>query len=946
MGSPADETATEATTASKQSHHTAPIAIYHAKLSHPHLIGDLVRKDTSFGYGEVKLSQLSALQHHTAKLEGNQVQLPKVPMIIGERDMGLCTQRPAVPVPQQPVADQSYGMAVFTWNGDALPPAKLVDATRRHLPARALHRGMIEKRVWAKKTPESDRHRWRWVGTSVYRTSDLSEEHIKEWAGSVSNELDAQGVAGLQESFQLRRLQVEVTSTTADLRSVNANEFLLVEDHDFAHNHQNGVSRAICGALISQRPTKGLIGDAVFDINAQNTITDKGLTLCFGTPEQPCYNVETAPQATQSHMPKLIFATGAVSDFLLARLPASQLVSIEQGSQAALDATHVIKSYLRGVVVAYIDKTGRDCVRAIVDIGESPAPMGTILVTGGDASLLGHPQVPLINVGSQAESSATKSSAIANIVSDVKFMPTPPPSSPVDKQVSTMIIPHLCVVKAASRNPDSMEWTDSVRNALHNCTSVAETILSMEVEQIVGKAGDWKLFLRGFVAEQESATKSDQYAMVLKAFCEINLGLNSFCVNEVTLQGAKADRRDTLRSLDAHATRTAHHFKARSKKRLLHQLPSHPPFGDHDRPMDLTVAVHLTLITLEKFAQHTHILLAVVSRDYALSKQYSTFIQLYEESDKVAMRVQLAQRLHDLSQRHAERWTSQKLTIIRSGDWLDDTRNELDQLMARFDDDARKGIDFSQLTVCNDSKLNGLIDADAVTSARDRETAALPHARSTGSFYLTQDDGSTAALKPALYVSQAQCGPQLKFIKAQVIRGSLGYSPHASEDGASTTDSTDAAIPTDPSPAAVASTFPPIATTAAASALSTGQIERLAYMWRDEALGLYTCKWPIPTYLVHCATDCALLHTKVCHPSGPIKSTITSFPPVSPTESESSKKSDGSASTCVSSSEAGQSAEVETVDSKGGTLKTVDHAKPTLVLLPVHERLRNTLYYL
>nr|OQO22159.1 hypothetical protein B0A51_08362 [Rachicladosporium sp. CCFEE 5018] len=767
MASPATDLATKAIETSQQSH---PITVYHAKLANPHLIGDLVRKDTSVGYGEVKLSQLSALQHHTAKVEGNQVQLPKVPVIIAEFDTGLHTRRVAVPAPQQPAANQSYSMAVFTWTGDGLPPAKLVDVIRSELPTRSLHRGMIEKRVWAKKLSESDRHRWRLVGITVYRTSDFSTEHMKQWEEEVSRQLGALAVGVPQQSFKLRQLQVEVTSTTADLQSVNGNESL-------------------------QRPTRGLIGNAVFDTNAQNTITDKGLTLCFGEIDSPRYNVKLAGQPTQSHVPKLFFATGAVSDFLLARLPASQLVDIEQGSQLALDTMHAIKSYLRGLEVVYIDKTGRDCVRAVVDIGESPAPMGTILVTGGDATLLGHPQLPLINVGSPytgkrphkvewMDQMMLRHRATADLVA--KQVQAAAAKVPVDAKLVSDI---------------NMAWTDSVRNALHTCTSAAEMVLPMKVEQIVGKAGDWKFSLRGFIAEQESAMKFDQYAVVvfclpaklalqkgqhdpyqvLKAFCEINLGLNSFCVNEATLQSARADRRDTLRSVDA--------------------PPKPTPFGDHDRPMDLTVAVHLTLITPQRSKQHTHILLAVVSRDYASSKQYSTFIQLYEKSDKVAMRVQLAQHLHDLSQRHAERWTSQKLTIIRSGDWLDDARDELDQLMAGFDDDARKAVEFSQMTVCKDSKFNGLIDADAVSSVRHRETAALPDAPSTGVFYLTQNDGPEAALKPALYVSQAQCAPQLKFIKAQIIRGSLGYSPQATEDLTAVAANTGTAVLDNPAPA-------------------------------------------------------------------------------------------------------------------------------------------------
>ncbi|OQO04398.1 hypothetical protein B0A48_11009 [Cryoendolithus antarcticus] len=182
MASPAIDSATKAIETSQQSH---PVTVYHAKLAHPHLIGDLVRKDTSFGYGEVKFSQLSALQHHTAKVEGSQVQLPKVPVIIDEFDTCTHTRRVTVPAPQQPAANQSYSMAVFTWCGDGLPPAKLIDVIRSELPTRSLHRGMIEKRVWAKKVSESDRHRWRSVAISVYRTSEFSHEQMKEWEGSV-----------------------------------------------------------------------------------------------------------------------------------------------------------------------------------------------------------------------------------------------------------------------------------------------------------------------------------------------------------------------------------------------------------------------------------------------------------------------------------------------------------------------------------------------------------------------------------------------------------------------------------------------------------------------------------------------------------------------------------------------------------------------------------------
>ncbi|KAK6439994.1 hypothetical protein LTR95_003780 [Oleoguttula sp. CCFEE 5521] len=433
---------------------------------------------------------------------------------------------------------------------------------------------------------------------------------------------------------------------------------------------------------------------------------------------------------------------------------------------------------------------------------------------------------------------------------------------------------------------------------------------------------------------------------MVKAFCDVDLGIQTFFMNEKLLKGPKVDKHDMFKSMDARVERAAMQIKARSEKRQQRQLAPAERRLNQDKPLDLAVGVHLTLIKASTSKYFTHVLLTIASRDLVTSRFYSTWTEIFEISDARRMWQALDERIISLFPAQVFPSKPHRLTVFRSGALLQHTGAEVETLGTMFAVSGRL-VTHAVVRVSEDKTFTGRILSSRGDDVRDRN-ALVTNARSEGVFHFLGEPTLADAWKQAVYVSQAQCVPYLSFIKLLIVGAGLG------SEG--TPDDTPAGASAAPAPETIRGTADPdrsidiVQTTKRPAFVQPGPVvptmlpqdlmDRLAPMWRDDALGLLpTCKWPVPTYLARCAADRALLHLKAFNPGAQLCASVTTAAGVSAMKTIDQNK--------LRSAKQKIAQQDKTLQSTTAAKTSTDVTNTDgLVFRPVHPELRDTLYYL
>nr|OQO25659.1 hypothetical protein B0A51_05483 [Rachicladosporium sp. CCFEE 5018] len=975
MALPTPQPASNAMSISLQPPTTTTPTIFQAKLSKPETLRVRIGEDASAG--------------------DVQIPLPQHAEVLSEWEMPLTTQRVAVEALRQTIAapvNEKYSFAVFTWNGEGMPSAKLSDAVHTKLTTKPLNRNPIEKRIWTSHKTELRRHRWRWVSMRMFRASDFSAQDLIRWEAGVQSHLRAENVVSLQNSYKLDRLQVEVSLTPTTQQGVGAADKPSQVGHRLAVRDTQIVSQAATTAQLQKRRNAGFVGNLLFDMTASSTVIDKGLALCFGS--------RHIPGAAPRYVGKLFFAPGSVADFLIARFGEARFLGIDGPPQKLMDN---VRDCLRGVHIAVLDDLG--CETSCVIVADD-ANVGIALdfpvARNGEPPLV-HPRLPHFNIGTKYRPQWRASERCiilplqpytSNRPNKVDWMQQtlllgralgkirldlPAPVEQSDSAVARRDLrfkpasikraahiggplmiklakpPTYVVLRVTSDISGEMKWPSIVFATLSRNLTEKAGLLTLKAEQIIDDAGHWQDTLYGFVVKHEKqltdkdqvilviclpsdlsekSSKSSQY-IALKTFCDIDLGIQSFVINESTLSGGHGD---FLRGMDARVKRAADHIPARMKQRQQHVFAPRKAMSQLDEPLDLAVGIHITNLKPSACKDDTDVLVAITTRDVSSSRTYSTLVKMYSmaDADQNFVSQQLANHLQTLLSEQSGSSRRQRVTIFRSGAWLEEARDEFVALGLTVDKWSQK-VNVFWVGVSDDSAYSGQAYAQAAVVARKAVVASDLDAASSGLFHITGEALEEDSYVPALHVSQSQCMPNLKFVKLQLAGEAFNHYKSAMTSsagaGAELMNRTLNHIFDNR-----AEQYPPTegSDTLAPSA-SGDTIDHLAKMWVDDALGLYTCKWPIPTHLARCASKRALLHLKASTPDGTISANV------SPTRSEFSVKSDDRDTTLSQGSDVTAVAKSHSVTTNVGSSPAT--ARP-LVFRSVHQNLQDTLYYL
>ncbi|KAK6436675.1 hypothetical protein LTR95_007131 [Oleoguttula sp. CCFEE 5521] len=513
------------------------------------------------------------------------------------------------------------------------------------------------------------------------------------------------------------------------------------------------------------------------------------------------------------------------------------------------------------------------------------------------------------------------------VMPDLQYKMIPATStSPVDRSSSSA--PVYCVLRIVTSVKDSTTWPSDILNTLTSETPAPGRLTTLSIDRFMSRSDDWELSLHGFIAKQASITASEKPIVLvlclpahlslqsgqpnpynmLKAFCDVELGVPTFFINKKSLQGAKVDKRDMFGSTDARVKRAAVQIRTRSEKRQQRQLLLAESRLAQKRPLDLAVGVHMTLIRASTSKDFTHVLLTVASRDLAVSGSYSTWVRMYGVADMKRMLVELDGHSVSLFPRQVPPSEPHRLTLLRSGALFNHAGAELLSLIARLTLDG-KLVAQTVIEVSEDKSFTGQVLSSEGTAVRERTLDLSP----------MQD--------PQLLIAGHNSGLEAASFATQASAPALSASA-ATQANAETTlpfdtvQSLERSTPLQPQP--VPFTMHP-----------EDMMRRLATLWRDDALGLLpTCKWPVPTYLARCAADRALLHLKAFSPKVQLCASVTTAAGISAT-----RTIDADEMRCAKQDKTLQST---TAAETSTDVTNIDG----LIFRPVHSKSRDTLYYL
>ncbi|KAK6436674.1 hypothetical protein LTR95_007130 [Oleoguttula sp. CCFEE 5521] len=225
------------------------------------------------------------------------------------------------------------------------------DPAFSELHARPLNRTPIEKRVWLKKDPVTNRCRWRRANLYMLSANDLPSINLESWNTRVQHRMKQDDPANsLSASINLSRFRVKVTTASIGAQPASAAKATSTVVGSLDDKDHKTLSQALLIMKVAQRRSAALVGNTIFDADATGTVTDKGLMLCFGTRQHAETHEGFARKPSPTLVPKLFFASGSVADFMLSRFPDAQQIKIDEGSQVSEDINVTLQRYLRKAV--------------------------------------------------------------------------------------------------------------------------------------------------------------------------------------------------------------------------------------------------------------------------------------------------------------------------------------------------------------------------------------------------------------------------------------------------------------------------------------------------------------------------------------------------------------------------------------------------------------------
>jgi hypothetical protein len=507
--------------------------------------------------------------------------------------------------------------------------------------------------------------------------------------------------------------------------------------------------------------------------------------------------------------------------------------------------------------------------------------------------------------------------------------------------------PNLLFVEAGSVPADCSSWAD-LRNKL--MTSLQDSfkkfaksidhptsspllqqrgdsmpLLQLQYSRKSGPSADWTKKLCELVKAHPGTNQKtvvvvwlepekDGNAMykAIKKACDIDVGVQTVFVKRETLE-ARTHRALKIRDPVTHAVEDIQRRIRQKNSKMLAATT-------YEEKLKLIVAMHVTQISSESKPLGTArgqqdcsemFLVTLVSRDHTLSEQYHTEQGLYKKDD-IERAVHVVKLLPFL--KLANKLTPGNVTILRSGCMPSKNKhtaqhakvaNEIENLKKVFGMQSQPGA-FTYVILTEDSTLATRMDAKVYRVHRpsanlpatlftkdnlliklgersvkvqqaprvcsqenDGKAPEVRRGAITATFYrsdeglqkLNQSAVDTFALlrlNAAKNVSQPMPNGDSKgtLVPMQRYRSTGGRSESSTPNGKSQTHSPQFEIQHEVSGDG---------TTGSATSkveVTGADTDLLAALWKDEALGLYSTKWPVPTHLAHLAARRAVVHLR------------------------------------------------------------------------------------